>query len=399
MASIREKKQGGKIVSYQFTCCLGRDATGKQIRRYSTWIPNEGLSLCKARKTAERAAGAWEEAMRGEYEKDLLNPSRAITKEHARSKQEFALFAKEIWFPICIDNGEHKAKTIAYYNDTLKNLTTYFGGSNIQNIGSIAIEKFLIYLRTEKQYSAQYVHHHYRTLNMIFSFAVKQGILLVNPMDNVDKPKLPKRKVDALSEEEAKVFFSALDDAPLDFKCMMYLMVTTGLRRGECVGLKWRDIDEKHSVIKVERNVVYTATRGITVNTPKTEASVRAIPIIDNVLNMLQELKAQQHMDDNFILDDCFIFHGEGGKFIPRDPNAVTRRVKRFMKRNSLPDLSPHDLRHSCATLLLGSGADIKSVQEILGHTNARTTLDFYVRTDLQQMRAATNRFANVYGI
>ena len=69
------------------------------------------------------------------------------------------------------------------------------------------------------------------------------------------------------------------------------------------------------------------------------------------------------------------------------------------MKRNSLPDLSPHDLRHSCATLLLGSGADVKSVQEILGHTNARTTLDFYVRTDLQQMRAATNRFANVYGI
>ena len=85
--------------------------------------------------------------------------------------------------------------------------------------------------------------------------------------------------------------------------------------------------------------------------------------------------------------------------FLPKNPDSVTRRLKRFMEANNLPDLSPHDLRHSCATLLLGSGADIKSVQEILGHAKASTTLDFYVRSDIKQMKAATEKMAMVFGL
>ena len=69
------------------------------------------------------------------------------------------------------------------------------------------------------------------------------------------------------------------------------------------------------------------------------------------------------------------------------------------MKANGLPDMSPHDLRHSCATLLLDNGADIKSVQEILGHTNASTTLNYYVRSDIGRMKAATDKFANAFGL
>ena len=96
---------------------------------------------------------------------------------------------------------------------------------------------------------------------------------------------------------------------------------------------------------------------------------------------------------------NSLVFPSDRGENIPRTPNAVTHRVKRFMKANGLPDMSPHDLRHSCATLLLGSGADIKSVQEILGHSNASTTLNFHVRSDLQQMKAATDKFANAFGL
>ena len=94
MPSIKENKHDNKIVSYQFACCLGRDANGKQIRRYNTWIPPEGLSPAKAKKAAERAADAWEEQLKEEYEKDIKSPKRAKIKELSRVATDFLLTKK-----------------------------------------------------------------------------------------------------------------------------------------------------------------------------------------------------------------------------------------------------------------------------------------------------------------
>lgn len=400
MASIKENKKNYQIVSYQFSCCLGRDANGKQIRRYSTWTPPEGLSPTKIRKAAERAAEEWEEKVKGEHEKDAKSPERVRIKDISRAATDFPSFVLGVWLPIAIENGEYKPKTVSFYSDTAKNIANYFAGYDLRKICSITIQMFLIHLRAQKGFSAQYVHHHYRTLNMIFSFAAKLGIVLENPMDAVDKPRLEKKKVDALAADEAKLFFTALNECPLDFRCMLHLMITTGLRRGECVGLKWRDVDEVRSVIRVERNVTYTVQKGIQVSTPKTAASLRTIPIMSSVVFMLRRLKAQRQRENpDAILNDSYVFPSKESIFEPRDPNAVTRRVKRFMARNGLPDMSCHDLRHSCATLLLAHGADIKSVQEILGHANASTTLNFYVKADLQQMKAATDKMAAAFGL
>lgn len=98
-------------------------------------------------------------------------------------------------------------------------------------------------------------------------------------------------------------------------------------------------------------------------------------------------------------MKSAFLFPKGVDVFQPCDPNAITRRVKHFMTRNGFPDLSPHDLRHSCATLLLAEGADIKSVQEILGHADASTTLDYYVKSDLQQMKTATQKYAAAFNL
>ena len=400
MASIIPKEKDGKIISYKFKACVGRDDCGKQVFRCATWKVPAGLVPSKAVKAAEKAAAAWEQDARAEYEKDLQDAERARQREIAKCKTDFVHFVKNVWFPICIEDGEHKPKTISFYNDTTKNITAYFAGCNMQRIAPAEIQKFLIYLRTEKGFSPRNVHHHYRTLNMIFSYAVRQDILLKNPMDKVDPPKLVRKEIDALSHEQATDFFREIHDCPLDFRCLLTLLVTTGLRRGECVGLQWRDIDENSLLLRVQRNVTYTTKTGIVVNTPKTAKSRRPIPVMESTLRLLRLLREQRQRENPGVdISDSFIFHGEKGIFDPKDPNAVTRRVKRFMAAHDLPDLSPHDLRHSCATLLLGSGADIKSVQEILGHTNANTTLNFYVRSDVQQMKAATDKFANAFGL
>ena len=400
MASIIPKEKDGKIISYKFKACVGRDDCGKQVFRCTTWKVPAGLVPSKAVKAAEKAATAWEQDAKAEYEKDLQDAERARQREIAKCKTDFVHFVKNVWFPICIEDGEHKPKTISFYNDTTKNITAYFAGCNMQKITPAEIQKFIIYLRTEKGFSPRNVHHHYRTLNMIFAYAVRQDVLLKNPMDKVDPPKLARTEIDALSKEQAADFFNEIHECPLDFRCLLTLLVTTGLRRGECVGLQWRDIDENSLLLRVQRNVTYTTKTGIVVSTPKTAKSRRPLPVMESTLRLLLLLKQQRQQENpGADIADSFIFHGEKGIYQPKDPNAVTRRVKRFMIAHDLPDLSPHDLRHSCATLLLSSGADIKSVQEILGHTNANTTLNFYVRSDVQQMKAATDKFANAFGL
>lgn len=211
-------------------------------------------------------------------------------------------------------------------------------------------------------------------------------------------PKVTKKPVCALSKEETATFLNLLDECQHDFKTLIYLLITTGLRRGECLGLQWQDVNFDSATIKVNRSAVYVLEKGIIISTPKTNTSIRTIPIMPSVLSLLNELKHQQG-NDNAILEKAFVFGSPTDIFKPRDPHAVTRRLKRFMKNNDLPDVSPHDLRHTCATLLLSSGADIKSVQEILGHADSSTTLNFYVKSDIQQMRTATNKFAAAFNL
>lgn len=116
MASIQEKKKNNKIISYKFVCCLGRNVGGGQIRRSITWHIPEGMSQSKMRKAAEQAAEIWEEEVRKEFEKDLQNPERAAIKEITNAKTNFCDFVMNVWFPICVDNGEHKVRTVAFYN-------------------------------------------------------------------------------------------------------------------------------------------------------------------------------------------------------------------------------------------------------------------------------------------
>lgn len=398
MATIKEKRKNGRIVSYSFTACLGRDENGKQIRRYFTWTPPKGIGQTKALKEAERQAALWEQSIKEEKENAIPSAER--------QKDDFVEFVSQIWFPLQVSGNNRKAKTVQFYEGTTKAIKEYFKGCCLQEITPLEIEKYLSYLRTDyksrygKPLTPKTVHHHYGTLNLIFGYAEQQEIIVKNPMAKVKAPKKEQKPIDALTQEQTREFLNSLDTCPLDFRCMLYLLITTGIRRGECIGLKWKDIDWKNAVLSVERNVSYTPKSGLLVDTPKTVNSVRAIPLMPSVLTLLREYKKTvAALNDNRDLTEAFVFSKAGNLFTPRTPDSLTRHLKRFMTKNGFPDCSPHDLRHTCATLLLSSGADIKSVQSILGHADASTTLNFYVRPDLENMKTAANKYAAAIGL
>lgn len=402
MATVIKNTKDGKVVSYKFRAYLGKDELGKQIAAYTTWNIPDGLTPSKAEKAAKKAAAEWEKQVKAEYEKDLQNPDRVKAREIDKKRTEFSSFVQNTWFPLCVQDGEHKHTTVDFYRHITNKIATYFNGKIIQKITPLDIQRYIIYLRTTyrskqgKPISDKTIRHHYCVLTLIFSFAMEQEIINKNPMDKVECPKLARKKVNAFTDEQAAAFFSLLPQCSIDFRCMLYLLITIGLRRGELLGLQWKDIDFEGCTIEIKRNITYTPQSGLVIDTPKTENSERVVPLLPYLAKLLKEYKKEMYP---FSKAAAFVFPSKDCDTTPRDPNAITRKVKYFMKKHNLPDMSPHDLRHSCATLLLGNGADIKSVQEILGHTDASTTLNFYVRTDLEQMKEATNKMAAAFGL
>lgn len=234
MASIKENKKNGKTVSFRFTACLERDIRGKQIRRYTTWTPQEGLTPSKARKAAERAADAWEEEVKAEYqkEKEARAKGQAYSIPPGKRRDDFVAFVQDTWFPLQVRGGNDKPTTVAFYQHIARTITDYFNGAVLQEIGPLDIQKYLVYLRTEyksklgKPLSPKSVRHQYGTLNLIFGYAEKQEMIAKNPMNKVNAPKKEKRPVDALTQEQAAKFFSLLSDCPLDFRCILQLLIT-----------------------------------------------------------------------------------------------------------------------------------------------------------------------------
>ena len=167
----------------------------------------------KSNAGGKKAAEEWEQEVRDEYEKDLQDPQRMKNREIEKERTEFGAFAEELWFPLKIDNGEHKHTTVDFYKNTMPRVVEYFRGRAVQSITAIDIQKYLRYLRTEyrtkqgKPIGDKSIKHCYCILVLIFAFAMEQEIILKNPMDKVTCPKLSKKKINAFTQEQAQAFF------------------------------------------------------------------------------------------------------------------------------------------------------------------------------------------------
>ena len=389
MASIYPHRKNGKIVSFKFKAYLGRDESGKQLFKCRTWTPNKAISDSKLTALAEKEATIWEH--------NLLTALAEEQRASSPNKITFRDFAEKKWFSTELNNPERRNTTLDFRRNILRIITDYLGELKLQKIDNTKIEEYLDYLKNTyrtkygKPVSPQTMRHHYSTLNLIFNHAVTLDYISANPLAKVKTPKLTKHKVDTFTRGEVLEFIRIIDTLPLMQRLVYSLLLTTGIRRGECFGLQWGDIDFVNRVIRVERNVTYTTHGGLSVGLPKTNTGIREIPITDKLFQLLIDYKISAERE-NRLTNQSFLFHSADSPTIPRDPNYITTHMRRLMKRTGLPNMSPHDLRHTCASLLIQSGADIKSVQDILGHADASTTLNFYARSNIETLRGATTK-------
>lgn len=384
MASVKVNYgKNGEIISYRLRADLGRDPNGKQVIQTKTIKSTGKQTPAKELKAMQREADQWENALR-----DGLAPMGKATFEQVVSDFE------------TIHGPNLKASTLSFYKNMKKLPLEYFGRKEFATIRAIDIEKFLLFLREVKKddgepLAPKTVKHIFAYLKVLFSFAEKHDIITINPIRKVATPTVPAKKVQFLDEGAAKKFLAELDTAPLRWKAIMSTLLLTGLRRGELCGLQWSDIDFAAGTMNVERNATYISGQGVIIGTLKTANSARTLPIPANLSALLKQWQAEQARPHGAaLMPSAYVFAVPENPFDPAMPDTVTRWLSRFCADRGLPPFSPHTLRHSCASLLLISGATVKDTQLYLGHSDPSTTLKYYTGSNDDRLKKAGDGLA-----
>lgn len=220
--------------------------------------------------------------------------------------------------------------------------------------------------------------------------AVRWGFLRENPADAADPPKARAEGPREMATWSAAQLRSFLDQARSDrLYPLWFVLATTGMRRGEVLGLRWCDIDLKAGHISVRQSVVAVG-REVQISTPKTSRSRRVVAIDKRTCKVLADFRARStHVGDkDLIFGHCF----RGGI----SPTAVTQSFRRLIEMYGLPVIRLHDLRHTHATLALQAGVHPKIVSERLGHSTVSLTLDVYSHAVPHMQRDAADQIAQV---
>ena len=401
MATLTTKTDdAGKPISYKFTCCVGRDNNGKQIWRTKT-IKSPGLTPKREKDYVADQMAEWEKQQKADFKRT----HNAVDKDRIT----LAEFIAEHWWPDHVMDGSHTPSSISFYKHMSNNLLEYFGSKKkLSQIDVETVKRYIKYLRTDavsksgKPYSAATVQHHFSTLRNILEYARRMQYIQFDPCQILlqkEKPQKDKKKVDFLSPQQARRFMECLQDEPLFWRCFMTVLLKTGLRRGECVGLQWGDIDGNKLTISITRNVTIDRNSPDKICVGKTKTDeIRVVPISQGLYALLMSHKHEQQKKHGVLFPNAFIFCSALDPYKPIYPTEPTRWQSKFVKRNNLPKVSPHDLRHTAATLALESGADLKQVQELLGHRDPSTTMAFYTGVTEEAQRRTIEGIESLIG-
>lgn len=222
--------------------------------------------------------------------------------------------------------------------------------------------------------------YYYRVLSSILTTAVYWQVIPSNPCNRVKPPKAERKEAHYLDDLQAITLLEHLEKEPLQYRAVVTLLLYSGMRRGELCGLCWDDIDFENCIIDINKSSLYVSSRGIFDDDTKNKSSRRVIKIPAPVIELLKQHETEQIKTRLLLGDTWFdskkVFTRWDGK--PIHPDTLSGWFHDFIKKNDLPEITLHSLRHTNATLMIANGTDIKTVSKRLGHSNVTTTGNIY---------------------
>lgn len=455
MATI-EKFTGKTGTTYRITVYSGFDTQGKRIRHRQTYKPEQGMTPRQIEKAVQRAAADFERSIEQGYALDNRQTFAEYAayilelKERSGTKSKTLDRYRELMSRINQAIGHMKLADIRpqHLNSFYKNLaepgiretegiataridlaawlkankksragiakaagvgastvSTAAQGHPIRETKAEAIaqamgknlgEVFTVEHDMEPL-SEKTVLAYHRLISIILAQAEKEMLVPYNAAAKATPPKAAKKAPNYFQPETISEILKALEAEPLKWQLITHMLLVTGCRRGEIMGLKWDKVDFKTNRVKIDRELIISKSKGVHESTTKTN-DIRYLTLPTETMALLrkhkrEQLRLQLANGDRWI-DTGYVFTQDNGDHM--NPDSVTGWLYGFSRRHGLPHINPHAFRHTVASVLLANGTDIVTVAAQLGHASASTTENFYAHIIEENKAKASECIADV---
>ena len=286
-----------------------------------------------------------------------------------------------------------KAKTFCLYQDIIDlHLNPYFGKIDLANINNELVQKYI--LVKKENLSNVTINLHITLLKTIMNQALENEIIQVNKIYKTKKLKVNSKEVKAFSiNDQKKIENYCLNSKEYYYSVGILLCLYTGLRIGELVALTWDDVNFKTKELNINKTITRIRKNKEWIEMiiePKTKKSIRKIPLGNEIIILLKESKKKK-------ISKYIVSNKTGDRALIRTYQYFFTRIQKLLNIKEV--LNFHALRHTFATRAIESGMDIKTLSEILGHSNTSITINRYVHSLDETKKKAMNKLSKMISI
>lgn len=370
-----------------------KDNNGKRKQKWKS----TGLAVRGNKRLALQKA----DEIRKEFEEEL----ELISLNHSKSK-----VIKDILFVDYMKNWLKIVKptialnTYGSYEQMINyRINDYFTTHQIRlkELQPIHIQDFYTSMLNDNLSSNTVIHYH-AVIRKSLDYAFKMDMIQSNPADKVQRPKMQQFIGSFYNESELNTLFEKSKGEPLEL--IIFITAFYGLRRSEVAGLKWNAIDFENNTITIKHTLVQVSIKGqrqvIGKNKTKNKTSYRTLPLVPEVTEVLKKFKQMQENNKKSYKKS---YNSKYEEYLCVDnlgniiaPDFITKHFRRLLKNSNLKIIRFHDLRHSCASLLLARGIPLKEIQAWLVHSNFNTTANIYAHLDTNVKQKSADVLSNI---